>query len=141
MIPVCPRCDLAMIIMEFSNIEMDYCPQCRGLWLDHGELEDIIAHTGAAVDDPLVGFQAEPASGKSPRNLCPRCDRHMQIVRKSCPDGSILQLDRCPAGHGLWFDAEELRHLMSSFPPECGTGKTVDYLRALLGSEPASKLE
>lgn len=136
MIPVCPRCDVALIIMEFADVEVDYCPRCGGLWLDAGELEDLITRTGATVGDPLVGFRTHTKSGTSRRDLCPRCDRRMHIVHKQCPDGTHLQLDRCPAGHGIWFDSEELQHLMSSYPPECGTGSTLDYLREVLGAKP-----
>jgi Zn-finger nucleic acid-binding protein len=38
--PVCPDTDLLMT--ERSGIEIDYCPQCRGVWLDRGELDKII---------------------------------------------------------------------------------------------------
>ena len=38
--PVCPSTDLLMT--ERSGIEIDYCPQCRGVWLDRGELDKII---------------------------------------------------------------------------------------------------
>ena len=38
--PVCTATDLVM--SERSGIEIDYCPQCRGVWLDRGELDKII---------------------------------------------------------------------------------------------------
>jgi len=38
----CPVCREALIISERQNIEIDYCPQCRGIWLDRGELDKII---------------------------------------------------------------------------------------------------
>jgi len=38
--PVCPGSDLLMT--ERQGIEIDYCPQCRGVWLDRGELDKII---------------------------------------------------------------------------------------------------
>jgi uncharacterized protein len=39
----CPICDIEMRISDYEGIEIDYCPQCRGVWLDRGELEKIIA--------------------------------------------------------------------------------------------------
>jgi Zn-finger nucleic acid-binding protein len=39
----CPICDIDMRISDREGIEIDYCPQCRGVWLDRGELEKIIA--------------------------------------------------------------------------------------------------
>ena len=36
---------------ERSGVEIDYCPQCRGVWLDRGELDKIVERSGAMRDD------------------------------------------------------------------------------------------
>lgn len=39
----CPHCTAsALVITERSGIEIDYCPQCRGVWLDRGELDKLL---------------------------------------------------------------------------------------------------
>ncbi len=38
----CPVCAVALVMSERQNIEIDYCPECRGVWLDRGELDKII---------------------------------------------------------------------------------------------------
>jgi Zn-finger nucleic acid-binding protein len=38
----CPNDDITLIMSERSGIEIDYCPECRGVWLDRGELDKII---------------------------------------------------------------------------------------------------
>ena len=38
----CPNCNVDLVMSERSGIEIDYCPQCRGVWLDRGELDKII---------------------------------------------------------------------------------------------------
>ncbi len=39
----CPVCkDVNLLIAERQGVEIDYCPQCRGVWLDRGELDKII---------------------------------------------------------------------------------------------------
>ena len=38
----CPHCEELLLITERQGIEMDYCPKCRGVWLDKGELDKII---------------------------------------------------------------------------------------------------
>jgi uncharacterized protein len=44
----CPTCPEATLVMtERQGIEIDYCPQCRGVWLDRGELDKIIERSGA----------------------------------------------------------------------------------------------
>ena len=39
--PVCP--DATLVMMDRQGVEIDYCPQCRGVWLDRGELDKLIA--------------------------------------------------------------------------------------------------
>ena len=39
----CPICDVDLRMTERAGIEIDYCPQCRGVWLDRGELDKIIS--------------------------------------------------------------------------------------------------
>jgi Zn-finger nucleic acid-binding protein len=38
----CPHCRVDLVMSERQGIEIDYCPQCRGVWLDRGELDKII---------------------------------------------------------------------------------------------------
>ncbi len=38
----CPNCEETLIMTERQGIEIDYCPKCRGVWLDKGELDKII---------------------------------------------------------------------------------------------------
>lgn len=43
----CPKCNVTLLMSEKQNVEIDYCPECRGIWLDRGELEKIIERTYA----------------------------------------------------------------------------------------------
>ena len=56
--PVCKEPDLAM--SERQGIEIDYCPTCRGVWLDRGELDKII-------EKSMETTPARPASVEVPR--------------------------------------------------------------------------
>ena len=38
----CPSCNIELKMSERQGVEIDYCPQCRGVWLDRGELDKII---------------------------------------------------------------------------------------------------
>ncbi|MBO1268201.1 zf-TFIIB domain-containing protein [Arthrobacter sp. PO-11] len=50
----CPVDSIDLVMSERSGVEIDYCPQCRGVWLDRGELDKII-------DRASGGFGAAPA--------------------------------------------------------------------------------
>ncbi len=48
----CPVCDVALVMSDRQGIEIDYCPQCRGVWLDRGELDKIIERSATEVAPP-----------------------------------------------------------------------------------------
>ncbi len=38
----CPNCNETLLMTERQNVEIDYCPNCRGVWLDKGELDKLL---------------------------------------------------------------------------------------------------
>jgi len=65
----CPHCTVPLVMSERQGVEIDYCPQCRGVWLDRGELDKIIERQSAfeqqAVRPPPQQAPAVPAYGHS----------------------------------------------------------------------------
>lgn len=61
----CPNDGAVLVMSERSGIEIDYCPTCRGVWLDRGELDKIIERAagdfGAAPAAPAAAAPAQPA--------------------------------------------------------------------------------
>ena len=55
----CPVDGAILVMSERSGIEIDYCPQCRGVWLDRGELDKIIERNAAS---PAPAQAAAPLS-------------------------------------------------------------------------------
>jgi uncharacterized protein len=61
--PVCP--ESVLVMAERQGVEIDYCPSCRGVWLDRGELDKLLEKSalregGAAAP----GVQAAPRQGR-----------------------------------------------------------------------------
>ena len=48
----CPVDGTTLVITDRSGVEIDYCPQCRGVWLDRGELDKIIDRSVPAQSMP-----------------------------------------------------------------------------------------
>lgn len=46
----CPNCNETLLMTERQRIEIDYCPNCRGIWLDKGELDKLLEHAGNEND-------------------------------------------------------------------------------------------
>jgi Zn-finger nucleic acid-binding protein len=59
---LCPTCKIALVMAERQGVEIDYCPTCRGVWLDRGELDKIIER--AAVADRAPRSEDPPARGR-----------------------------------------------------------------------------
>jgi len=64
----CPRCGTILTMTDRHGIEIDYCPQCRGVWLDRGELDKILdrvaaqAPAAAPPPPPQPGGWTQPAA-------------------------------------------------------------------------------
>ena len=62
----CPVDGTELLMTERQGVEIDYCPKCRGVWLDRGELDKIIEKATPAVelDDPDPYVAPPPPSSK-----------------------------------------------------------------------------
>ncbi len=60
----CPVCAVDLLLAERHGIEIDYCPKCRGIWLDRGELDKIISR---AARPEASGPYDQPESQRPPR--------------------------------------------------------------------------
>lgn len=72
----CPVDNETLVMADRGGVEIDYCPKCRGVWLDRGELDKIIersAALNAAPPPPAAApvFQPEPGRER-PRTEAPR---------------------------------------------------------------------
>jgi Zn-finger nucleic acid-binding protein len=79
---VCPSCRVALVMSERQGIEIDYCPQCRGVWLDRGELDKIIERSGReAPSAPQAAAFSQPQHGQG-RDDDSRSQGHRYPKRK-----------------------------------------------------------
>ena len=58
----CPKCNITLLMTDRQGVEIDYCPTCRGIWLDRGELEKIIDrasenNAGMSQGYPQKGYE------------------------------------------------------------------------------------
>jgi len=130
---VCPVCKYDMIVVEYRNIELDYCNNCKGVWFDSGELELLVKSQG--LEEPKAFFDGilnsqEAASSEKKRN-CPICGRKMK--KTTIEEQPEILIDVCRDGHGLWFDGGEvaqlIRHLAGKHPPKLDSrGQVISFL-------------
>ncbi|HOW26097.1 MAG TPA: zf-TFIIB domain-containing protein [Bacteroidales bacterium] len=104
----CPHCKSTMIVLELHQVEIDYCSQCSGIWLNTGEME-LLLESPDKRDLVLVSFRVDPDSSEK-KLRCPICRKKMQKAMAGL-DSDIL-IDKCRKGHGLWFDRGELHRIV-----------------------------
>ena len=67
----CPVDNETLVMADRGGVEIDYCPKCRGVWLDRGELDKIIERASPAQPavqaQPAPGYQPPPAYHPDPR--------------------------------------------------------------------------
>ena len=102
----CPRCKSDLFVVEYQDIELDYCPSCSGLWFDSGEMDLLSEKSGGA------GPSLRPApDAKEARLRCPVCRVHMD--KRLMGDKEPVVVDLCPSCDGLWLDKGELEQVLS----------------------------
>ena len=55
----CPNCEEMLVMTERQGVEIDYCPKCRGVWLDKGELDKIIEKSASTDSNQQLKQQLE----------------------------------------------------------------------------------
>ena len=97
----CPKCGTTLVKKSYKGIiEVECCPNCRGMWLDFEELD--------RLED--VAFDRDEYKGSlvhrnSPtRYSCPRCESMLQEFQYRLYN---LKLDYCVNKHGFWLDEGE----------------------------------
>lgn len=70
---LCPHCRVDLVMSERQGVEIDYCPKCRGIWLDRGELDKILER--AASHEAQLP-QPAPAAGNPWGHAAPSSGHH-----------------------------------------------------------------
>lgn len=101
----CPRCDVPMVSGRIVRIDVERCPTCTGVWLDHEELDEL-EDEALDVDD----WKGTLVFGTEPTTLaCPKCGVQMKRFHYRLFD---LELECCATFHGYWLDAGEDRRIL-----------------------------
>jgi len=109
---ICPTCKRDMIVVEYNQIELDYCTGCHGVWFDSGELELLLEshgleETGLFLDNILNSPEAISSEKK---RRCPICKQKMKKTTVGHKPETLI--DACRQGEGLWFDGGEVNQLV-----------------------------
>ncbi len=109
---ICPVCKKDALVVEYQNIELDYCPVCRGVWFDAGEIETLIETAGLGQNQYLQDLSNAPeARVPEKKHRCPICLKKMTKQYADAEKKIIVDVCR---GHGIWFDGGEVNALIKT---------------------------
>ena len=72
----CPNCNETLLMTERNRVEIDYCPICRGVWLDKGELDKLMQIASEQNGDPAPYRKDEDRRDFGSRDYNERSDRN-----------------------------------------------------------------
>jgi Zn-finger nucleic acid-binding protein len=135
---ICPVCKHHMIVVEYHNIELDYCHNCKGVWFDSGELELLLKSYGLQEPKAFFDgiFSSQEAASLEKKRKCPICGRKMK--KTAIAEQPEILIDVCRDKHGLWFDGGEVaqlvRRLAGEHPPKRDSkGHVINFLEEVFG--------
>jgi Zn-finger nucleic acid-binding protein len=110
---------------RLAAVEVDFCTECGGIWLDKGELEMLLGGSEQAkqllnsfsVRSPADKVDSKSRKGRlaacaeKPRK-CPICLKKAQKIIVGTSEPPLL-IDKCRKDHGLWFDRGELEDVLA----------------------------
>ena len=97
----CPRDQVELLVERHQGIEVDRCPQCKGGWLDEGELSQLEATVESTEQQrtAMIEYAIRPSTLS-----CPKCGAEMSAFNYRAYN---LELDACVERHGFWLDEGE----------------------------------
>jgi Zn-finger nucleic acid-binding protein len=120
---ICPVCKKDMIVVEYSNIELDYCLNCRGVWFDSDELELLLKSMNLDTPDLLPSHILGSAEAKTTEKKrgCPICRRKMK--KTTIGEHPAILVDVCTRKDGIWFDGGEVTQLVKELAKKQPAGQ------------------
>jgi Zn-finger nucleic acid-binding protein len=116
-----------MIVVEYSNVELDYCLNCHGVWFDSDELELLLKSMNLDTHDLLLSHilaSAEAGTSEKKRK-CPICRRKMK--KTTIGERPEILVDVCIRKDGLWLDGGEVSQLVKELAKKKPAGQEAQH--------------
>ena len=122
----CVKCTSVLDKARVGDVEVDLCPSCGGLWLDHGEIERL----GRGKNEDLTRLRSAltgtstPDAASDTTTSCPACPGQLKEV-----DLGPVHIEYCGKCHGIFLDKGELDEAVKVV-----AGSTVRQVLTLAGA-------
>jgi Zn-finger nucleic acid-binding protein len=101
----------------WAGIEVDRCLNCKGIWFDSEEAEQLKTIKGSEsldIGDQAIGDQINQLTNDI---RCPRC-KNVKMTRLVDIDEHCIWYEICPKCQGVWLDAGEFKNFKDNFKPK-----------------------
>lgn len=105
----CPHSDSPLETKEINHTSVQTCPKCGGMFLEHGQLNQVAGDTPGDLEYSTVDLDSGQHADNYGTINCPRDNTPMVKVDFNV-DSSII-LDYCKTCHGFWLDGGELARI------------------------------
>src|ERR1043166_3033266 len=119
----CPHGDSPLETKDINETTVRTCPKCGGMFLEHGQLNQVADKTPGDPEYSTVDLDAGRHGDDYPTINCPRGNAPMAKVDFNV-DSSII-LDYCQTCHGFWLDGGELARINKEVKELNEAGKDV----------------
>jgi len=122
----CSKCELSLEIHNTNSIQVDYCKECRGVFLDYQEIQTLSENKDdlpaeiSGLESQLQEPEKEFADKKC---LCPKCDKPMRVKSEYG-----VEIDLCMFCGSLWFDSGELQAALHHFQQKAKEENRMDQV-------------
>lgn len=128
------QCPLDGTTLETHTIQLvnvEECPQCRGLWFEEGQLRKAKDESESDLkwlDFDLWSDQESFTTDWSSRK-CPKCDKNMATISYA---ETGVAVDYCVDGHGVWLDKGEFQAIVEALEAEVSSKSVSGYIASSL---------
>lgn len=128
----CPKCRQMMHEDLVGEVTVDHCSQCKGIWFDKGELDQIKEDLEPDLSWLNIDFWKKEATFKvrlAPL-YCPKClDRTLTTIQDRQTDTEISLCNNC---QGIWLDAGQFSRLLMALSEKANSKTVPEYIKESL---------
>jgi len=124
----CPGCNVELAGKLLNNVEIDECPECKGVWFEDDELRK--AKDSAESDFNWMDFEIwkhkDRFKARSKNLACPQCNQTLVAIAYGDTD---VEIDYCPNCNGSWLGKDEFKKIIEALEDELLTKTFSEYIK------------
>jgi len=125
----CPSCSVGLRKKALSNIEVDECEKCKGIWFEDDELRKAKDSSDPDLNwmDFDIGKNKDQVKARPGKLRCPQCNKSLVVINYG---NTGVEIDYCPSCKGTWLNKGEFKKIVDGLTNELLTKPFSKYIKA-----------